>query len=339
MGLPGKTPYDAKFLQFCEDMNDLGQKGIPFVFLIDYLCKSPKLWTMEEVPAGVMFDFKGFTNFPRPEKLKNFDTTFRKYPIPFEDYLHSFEIAQRNLKRGESFLINLSAPTPVETYLSFSEILLRSNAPYRFCFQNEFVCFSPETFITIEGDNIATFPMKGTIDASLPNAAEQVLSNPKEAAEHATIVDLLRNDMSRVAQKVWVEKYRYLDTIYTTQGSLLQVSSEIRGILSKNHQRAFGSILAEMLPAGSVTGAPKPRTLEIIDEAENYNRGYYTGVMGYFDGVRFDSAVMIRFIERTPSGLVFKSGGGITALSDVHTEYQELIDKVYLPIPASPFVS
>src|SRR5690606_32643665 len=99
-----------------------------------------------------------------------------------------------------------------------------------------------------------------------------------------------------------------LDTIYTTQGSLLQVSSEIRGFLSKNHQRALGRILAEMLPAGTVTGAPKPRTLEIIDAEESYKRGYYTGVMGYSAGVRFDSAAMIRLIARTSSGLVFTSG-------------------------------
>ena len=65
---------------------------------------------------------------------------------------------------------------------------------------------------------------------------------------------------------------------------------------------------------------------------EPYNRGYYTGIMGYFDGKNLDSGVMIRFIEKTPQGLIYKSGGGITTMSDVNKEYQELIDKVYVPI-------
>src|SRR5690606_34432527 len=135
------------------------------------------------------------------------------------------------LKRGESFLINLSAPTPIETNLSFRHIFDYSSAPYRLCVGEEFVCFSPEPFVIIDGRQIATYPMKGTIDAAVPDAAQQVLANPKEAAEHATIVDLLRNDLSRVADKVWVEKYRYIDVVETQRGKLLQVSSEIRGEL------------------------------------------------------------------------------------------------------------
>jgi len=85
------------------------------------------------------------------------------------------------------------------------------------------------------------------------------------------------------------------------------------------------------LPAGSVSGAPKHKTLEIIKKAENYERGYFTGVCGYFDGKNLDSCVMIRFIEQK-NGLVFKSGGGITANSIAQNEYQELINKVYVPI-------
>jgi para-aminobenzoate synthetase component 1 len=87
----------------------------------------------------------------------------------------------------------------------------------------------------------------------------------------------------------------------------------------------------KLLPAGSITGAPKPSTMKIIEEAEGYDRGYYTGVMGYFDGENFESAVMIRYIENIDGNLVFKSGGGITVLSNAEHEYQELIDKVYLP--------
>jgi para-aminobenzoate synthetase component 1 len=180
--------------------------------------------------------------------------------------------------------------------------------------------------------------MKGTIDASFPNAEHVILSDPKEAAEHATIVDLIRNDISMVADKVWVERYRYIEPIETNQKKLLQVSSEIAGILPDEFDCEFGDLLLKLLPAGSISGAPKPSTLKIIKDAEGYERGYYTGIMGYFDGENFESAVMIRYIENQNGKLVFKSGGGITAQSDAHSEYQELIDKVYLPFAHVPSI-
>jgi para-aminobenzoate synthetase component 1 len=142
----------------------------------------------------------------------------------------------------------------------------------------------------------------------------------------------LRNDMSRVASGVKVERYRYIDRIRTHRGELLQVSSEISGQLPQGYAAKLGDILFSMLPAGSVTGAPKVRTLEILQEVEGYERGFYTGICGFFDGSVLDTAVMIRFIEETPDGLVFKSGGGITYRSDPEKEYNELIQKVYVPL-------
>ncbi len=94
----------------------------------------------------------------------------------------------------------------------------------------------------------------------------------------------------------------------------------------------LGDILLKLLPAGSVSGAPKPRTLEIIKEVEEERRGYYTGVFGYFDGSVLDSGVMIRFIENTAGKFFYRSGGGITTQSVVESEYQEVIDKVYVPV-------
>ena len=86
------------------------------------------------------------------------------------------------------------------------------------------------------------------------------------------------------------------------------------------------------MPAGSISGAPKEKTVQIIQQAENQPRGYYTGVFGIFDGESLQSAVAIRFIEQTDNGLVFRSGGGITVQSDVQEEYRELIQKVYVPL-------
>jgi para-aminobenzoate synthetase component 1 len=211
------------------------------------------------------------------------------------------------------------------------DIFLQSEAKYRLYVKDEFVVFSPEIFIQIKEDTIYSFPMKGTIDAQLENAEYKILTNKKESAEHATIVDLIRNDISKVASNVKVEKYRYIDVIKTNEGNLLQVSSKISGKLENQYRQQLGTIIFELLPAGSISGAPKKKTLEIIASAETHKRGFYTGVFGVFDGKDLDSGVLIRFIEKQQEQLVFKSGGGITANSSLESEYQEMIQKVYLP--------
>ena len=210
-----------------------------------------------------------------------------------------------------------------------------------------FVCFSPETFVRIKGGRIYSYPMKGTLDASLPNAEKLLMEDRKEAAEHATIVDLIRNDLSRVAEDVRVDKYRYIDVLHTNKGNILQTSSEISGRLPEDYPHHLGEILDAQLPAGSITGAPKDKTMQIIQEAEGYDRGFYTGIMGIYDQGELNSAVMIRFIEEEevfPSKtenrmnyeairkLYFKAGGGITSKSDCRKEYEEVIQKIYLPI-------
>ena len=223
-----------------------------------------------------------------------------------------------------------------------------------------FVCFSPETFVRIKGGRIYSYPMKGTLDASLPNAEKLLMEDQKEAAEHATIVDLIRNDLSRVAEDVRVDKYRYVDVLHTNKGDILQTSSEISGRLPEDYPHHLGEILDAQLPAGSITGAPKDKTMQIIQEAEGYDRGFYTGIMGIYDQGELNSAVMIRFIEEETSPvdfetdgeknfkakegkasegkepkasrkLYFKAGGGITSKSDCRKEYEEVIQKIYLP--------
>ena len=197
---------------------------------------------------------------------------------------------------------------------------------------NSFVCFSPETFIRIKGGRIYSYPMKGTLDASLPDAEKQLMEDEKEAAEHATIVDLIRNDLSRVAEDVKVDKYRYIDVLHTNKGDILQTSSEISGRLPEDYRHHLGEILAAQLPAGSITGAPKAKTMQIIHEAEGYDRGFYTGIMGIYDQGELNSAVMIRFIEEEDEDRkYFKAGGGITSKSDCRKEYEEVIQKIYLP--------
>jgi para-aminobenzoate synthetase component 1 len=145
-------------------------------------------------------------------------------------------------------------------------------------------------------------------------------------------VDLIRNDLSTIASQVRVKRFKYIEKLKTHQGELMQMSSEITGKLPENFRNHLGDHLFSLLPAGSICGAPKRKTLEIIKSVENYDRGYYTGIFGYFDGVDLESAVAIRFIEKQHNGMVFKSGGGITFQSDWQKEYEEMKQKVYVPI-------
>lgn len=145
-------------------------------------------------------------------------------------------------------------------------------------------------------------------------------------------MDLLRNDLSLIAKEICVTKFRYLDTITHAGGISLQTSSEIRGRLPKDWKRNFAELFLSTLPAGSICGAPKAKTLSIIEQAEAGPRGYYTGVFGLYDGNDIYSAVAIRYIEKTDQGLYFRSGGGITHKSVLEEEYKELHDKIYIPV-------
>lgn len=309
-----------------EKMNELGSKRIPFLFLIDFLKTKGKIIPLNDFQNEIQFEIQS-----ENEKFKS-EIQFKKYPISFEEYRKQFEVVQKNILLGNSYLTNLTCATPIEINLSLEEIYKYSKARYKLLWKDNFVCFSPETFVKIQDGMIYSYPMKGTIDASVENAEEKILNDPKEKAEHYTIVDLIRNDLSQVAKKVSVPKFRYLEEIKTNQKTLLQVSSEVRGELPDNFHEKLGDFFDALLPAGSISGAPKDKTVEIILEAEIYDRNFYTGVFGVFDGKNLDSAVMIRFIEQSQSGLIFKSGGGITHQSKVEDEYQEMIDKIYVPI-------
>ncbi|MCL4156794.1 UNVERIFIED_CONTAM: hypothetical protein GTU68_002836, partial [Idotea baltica] len=176
------------------------------------------------------------------------------------------------------------------------EIYHLAQAPYKLLFKDQFVVFSPECFIKILGNNIYTYPMKGTIDATLDEAQDKLMDSKKEMWEHNTIVDLLRNDLSIISQKVSVEKFRYVEKIKTHKGELLQTSTEIKGRLPDKWKENLGDYILRLLPAGSITGAPKNKTVEIINQLEITPRGFYTGVFGIFDGENLDSAISIRFI-------------------------------------------
>lgn len=313
-----------------QQMNEAGQGRKSFLFGIDFEMEEGFFLTDPLAQQEILFDIHGKGNAPQlPEKVPPHH--FEAFPEAYPTYRERFQTVMNGLKRGDSYLTNLTIKTPVSTSLSPEDIFRYAHARYRLCLPGKFVCFSPECFVQMKEGKIITFPMKGTIDARQTNARQTILNDRKETAEHNTIVDLLRNDLSRIASQVKVNRFRYIDELLTNNGPILQVSFEIEGVLPADYLRQLGTLFFELLPAGSVSGAPKPATLKIIRQAEKERRGYYTGVAGYFDGSMLDSFVMIRFIEQQGTQRFFRSGGGITAQSDCRKEYNEARQKIYLP--------
>ena len=371
--------------EIIDKINQLASQDEPFLFVINYQGDKAFIRLLSDInPEECLFDFEGRGNLShvwketwkegtseeeiwKEETLKEeiSETTWQIEPPLYKDYERSFNIVKSNIMAGNSYLTNLTCKVPVSCNLSLEDIFHRAKGKYKLLLRRKrnltpFVCFSPETFVRIKGGRIYSYPMKGTLDASLPNAEKQLMEDRKEAAEHATIVDLIRNDLSRVAENVRVDKYRYIDVLHTNKGDILQTSSEISGSLPEDYRQHLGEILDAQLPAGSITGAPKDKTMQIIQEAEGYDRGFYTGIMGIYDQGELNSAVMIRFIEEETSPvdfeadgeknfkakegkasegkepkasrkLYFKAGGGITSKSDCRKEYEEVIQKIYLP--------
>ncbi|MDR2198209.1 MAG: aminodeoxychorismate synthase component I [Deltaproteobacteria bacterium] len=313
-------------------MNDGGRRREPFLFAVDFEL-SEGLFQKDPFSRNEIFFRVGERGNEVPSKapLPAGRSSFSPRMEPFHAYLEKFQTVRAGLSRGDSFLANLTVKTPIETNLSLEDIFRLSSAPYTLYVPGRFCCFSPEIFVRIHERRVSTNPMKGTISAEIPNAREIILNDFKETAEHATIVDLLRNDLSVISKDVEVARYRYVDRLRTSEREILQVSSEIAGALEPDWPGRLGDMIRGLLPAGSCSGAPKEATLRIIREAEKEPRGFYTGVFGLFDGEDFDSGVLIRFIEESAGGMFFRSGGGITAYSDPWSEYREVFEKIYLP--------
>ncbi|MCA1747206.1 MAG: chorismate-binding protein, partial [Bacteroidales bacterium] len=228
--------------QFIEKCNAWAEEGTPFLFIIDYELEQFLIFRLEEAAGqGVFYDVRGRTNVTgitnevlpglraassqdgKPAAPPKF--RFEAVPMAFPRYEKAFSLVKNHILHGNSFLLNLTFPTPIQTDLGLEQVFHASVAPYRLLFGDQFVVFSPETFVTIGGNTIRSFPMKGTIDAALPDAERRLVENEKELWEHNTIVDLIRNDLSMVADDVRVTRFRYIDRIRTHRGELLQVSS------------------------------------------------------------------------------------------------------------------
>ncbi len=317
----------------CEQMNFLGARKIPFIFILDFELLNPIILRLDEIDRNeILYDIGGIKNF-LSNKTGIKDFRLKKKVVSFFVFNKKIKEVKREFVKGNSYLLNLTFKSEIKFYderISLFDVFQFSKSKYRLYFKDRFVVFSPETFVKIEEGVIKTFPMKGTI--SVNAGIDKLLRDEKEISEHITVVDLLRNDIGRVSKKVWVERFRFVQRIHTAKGDLFATSSEICGELPVDFHKIIGNIIFSLLPAGSVSGAPKPKTVEIIRRVEGEKRGYYCGIFGYFDGEKLDSAVMIRFIEKNGEKFYYRSGCGITIYSNSFKEYKEMKDKIYVPI-------
>ncbi len=198
--------------EFKLKLNTWGQDKVPFLFVVDFEMKSPLAWKIEEInEEELLFDINTFSN----TKFSSSRTPIQieKQPISMDDYKRKFNYVVDQLVYGDSFLTNLTIKTEVKINQSLKELFHQSKAKYKLWMKDQFLVFSPEIFIQIMNNQIFSFPMKGTIDAAIPNAERKIMSDQKEVSEHVTMVDLIRNDLSLVASDVRVSKFRYVDEI------------------------------------------------------------------------------------------------------------------------------
>jgi para-aminobenzoate synthetase component 1 len=313
-----------------EQINTLAKQRTPFLFITSFEQDKIFAQPLDTLDDDIFYKLEDWRNYPLKKRTKEF--TFSKFPVDFSTYKKALNEVLEEIRSGNTYLLNLTFRTPVESSFTLKEIFTYAKAKFKLYFKDEFICFSPERFVEIKENTIATYPMKGTIDANLPDAKESILADEKEMAEHVMIVDLMRNDLGIIGSNVKVEQFRYLEKIKAGKKELLQVSSKITATLPTDWKDNLGTLLSQILPAGSISGTPKKSTLNIINHIENFDRGFYTGVFGVFDGESLRSGVMIRFIEKENNQFFYKSGGGITIDSDAKSEYEELIDKIYLPL-------
>ncbi|MFO7735707.1 MAG: aminodeoxychorismate synthase component I [bacterium] len=250
-------------------------------------------------------------------------------------YINIIEKIKNYIEEGDVYQVNFTVPfkiTSAELSGNLFIEYIRKNPVDFAAFMNfrgrEIISISPESFFSLRGSKIAAHPIKGTIrrgknceeDKFL---REQLLKSSKDRAELSMIVDLLRNDIGKIAEKasVSVENHASLLKFPT----LYHLVSEIIGFTDASRSE----IITSLFPGGSITGAPKIRAMEIITECEKYRRGVYTGAVGWI-GYSEDMAfnIPIRTIQRVNDKLFYHSGGGIVLDSDPQKEYEEMLVKV-----------
>ena len=271
------------------------------------------------------------------------ENTVLKSNFSHEEYLRAVAAAREYICAGDIFQVNLSQRfeadlniTPYELYQRLRRINPAPFASYLNFGDVGVVSASPERFLKVREDRVETRPIKGTRPRGKSAAedkalAQELLSSAKDRAENVMIVDLERNDLGRVCcyGTVRVAELAILETYPT----VFHLTSTVVGRLSPGRNRI--DLLKATFPGGSITGAPKVRAMEIIDELEPTRRSVYTGSIGYlsFDG-GMDLNIVIRTFLVKDSKAYFQVGGGIVYDSEPEAEYQETLDKARALIQA-----
>lgn len=253
-----------------------------------------------------------------------------------EDYILAIKKAKEYIRKGDIYQVNLSQQFYTRTDLSGFEIYkcLRKLSPSYFSAyfdagDYQILSSSPESFLRLEGDLVTTRPMKGTRPRSQNKVKDirlkkDLLGSPKDKAELIMIVDLERNDLGRVCSydSIKVATLRQLEEYNT----VFQTTATVCGRLHKDKDRI--DLIRACFPGGSITGCPKIRAMEIIEELEPSRRSIYTGSLGYlsFSG-NMDLNILIRTILKKGNNLYFSVGGGIVADSEPEEEYRETLVK------------
>lgn len=255
--------------------------------------------------------------------------------ITDEEYKHMVTKGKEHCYRGDVFQIVLSRQFAQEfrgdDFNVYRALRSINPSPYLFFFDyGDYRIFgsSPEAQIRIKSNKAYIHPIAGTFkrtgnDEQDRALAEQLSKDPKENAEHVMLVDLARNDLSRNAEKVIVETYREVQFYSHVIHLVSQVSGEI------TDETNLVKVLGETFPAGTLSGAPKYKAMELIDKYENQNRGYYGGCIGYLGFDRtLNHAIMIRSFLSKNNKLFYQAGAGIVADSQEESELQEVNNKL-----------
>jgi anthranilate synthase component I len=246
-------------------------------------------------------------------------------------YLRSVETAKEHIRAGDAFQIVLSQRAERPTAASAVDLyraLRRVNpSPYLFLLELgelALVGSSPETLVKLEGRRASVNPIAGTT-APGPGDADRLLASEKDRAEHVMLVDLGRNDLSRVCLPGTVRVERFLEAERFSH--VTHLVSEVVGELREGV--APFDLLRACFPAGTVSGAPKVRAMQIISELEGYRRGPYAGAVGYaVPSLGFDTCIAIRTIVLADGVAHLQAGAGIVADSDPAAEHEECLRKL-----------
>tara|TARA_B100000401_G_scaffold271424_1_gene185017 strand:- start:727 stop:1950 length:1224 start_codon:yes stop_codon:yes gene_type:complete len=251
-------------------------------------------------------------------------------------YQKKIQEIKHYLKIGETYQINYSNPiqykykkSKFDLYMYLRDIAKPANGIYLNTGMNEILSLSPEKFFEINNHIIHTYPIKGTINRS-PILTEDIqlktelMNSEKDKAEHLMIVDLLRNDLGKICEYGSIKvkdlyKVKSFETIH-------HMETDVYGTLFENIE--FKDIIKALFPSGSITGAPKERSMEIIDRVENYNRGIYTGSIGYLSKNGYmNFNVAIRTMYFNDNNGIYPVGGGIVWDSNAEGERIEALNK------------